>query len=123
MEHNGRSWGKEKQQLSNQSGRNCDDFFFICRSLRKALDQSAIFRPELAILLELYDAELQGEVLNVSSVGLRFGVPMATMLRHLQEMEENGMVLRSEHQTDRRVILVRIAPSQFMKLDKVFNPA
>lgn len=114
-------WSKEVQQIPERYDRDCDQFFSYCRSLRKSLGLSAILRPEIAILLELYDAELQGERLGISSLGLRFDIPLTTVLRHVTEMEKQGWVERGSHLQDKRVTLVRISSAMFGKLNHAFE--
>ncbi|WP_285713136.1 MarR family winged helix-turn-helix transcriptional regulator [Erythrobacter oryzae] len=84
------------------------------------MGQICILKPEVTILLELYEAEHSSIPIKTSIIGLAAGIPQTTSHRYLRFLEECGMVFRYPHLTDQRVSFVRLAPAFVAKLDRVF---
>ena len=89
-------------------------------AIAAAMDQICILKPEVAILLELYEAEHSSIPLKASIIGLAAGIPQTTSHRYLRFLEACGMVFRYPHLTDQRVNFVRLAPALVAKLDRIF---
>lgn len=89
-------------------------------AIASATDQFCVLKPEVAILLELYEAEHSSIPLKASVVGLASGIPQTTSIRYLRFLEACGMVLRYPHLTDQRVTFVRLSPALVTRLDAVF---
>lgn len=85
-----------------------------------ATDQFSILKPEVAILLELHEAEHQRVPIKSSAIGLTSGIPQTTANRYLKVLEDSGMIFRYRHLTDQRVTYVRLAPAIVAKLDRIF---
>jgi DNA-binding MarR family transcriptional regulator len=58
--------------------------------------------PAWDILLELYVAELRGQKLNASVLGIEAGIPQSTALRWLALLEKMGLARRSQDVFDKR---------------------
>jgi DNA-binding MarR family transcriptional regulator len=89
-------------------------------AIAAAMDQICILKPEVAILLELYEAEHSSIPIKASIIGLAAGIPQTTSHRYLRYLEECGMVFRYPHLTDQRVNFIRLAPALLAKLDRIF---
>lgn len=62
--------------------------------------------PFWDILLELFVADVEGRVMNISSLGLDAGIATTTVLRKISEMEAAGLVERRADPDDKRRMLV-----------------
>lgn len=74
----------------------------------KFFDSDLFFDPTWAILLDLYQSEMLGKQLSVTSICLGSGVPNTTALRYLRILEKREYILRVSDDTDRRRIFVRL---------------
>jgi DNA-binding MarR family transcriptional regulator len=81
------------------------------RHVRAALFPEKIFaQPAWDMLLELLECRLRGRRISVSGLYLAAGVPPATALRRLQEMEDAGLIARVSDPGDRRRQFVELTP-------------
>ena len=101
------------QQVSLQlteSGRqrSCNDEIKF-RERRNALFPSGYFNdPAWDILLDLYKAHCAGRTISTTGLGLGGGVPQTTMLRHLNQLVEDGLAIRVNDPRDRRRVFVEL---------------
>lgn len=67
-------------------------------------------RPEPAhcIMLDLAAAELRGERMKTSALGVAAGIPAATMLRHLQALLAAGLCERWASRSNARIAWVKL---------------
>jgi exosome complex RNA-binding protein Rrp42 (RNase PH superfamily) len=65
--------------------------------------------PAWEILLDLFVAKADGSRVSVSSACAASTAPHTTALRYLKALEENGMIKRSAHETDARIIYVTLS--------------
>ena len=78
------------------------------RIRRNELLGAPLFRdPAWDMLLELYVAHEQGRDISISSLCYASGVPASTALRHVQRLEEHGLVEREGDRSDNRRLFVR----------------
>jgi DNA-binding MarR family transcriptional regulator len=81
------------------------------RVRRNELFEVPLFRdPAWDMLLELFVASERGEGLTVTSLSHASGVPLTTALRHLQRMEEFGLIFREGDRKDNRLTVIRSTP-------------
>lgn len=73
-------------------------------------------------MLDLFEAQSRGGILRTTDVGLRYGVPNTTVLRHLDEMEAKNWIERNSDPSDRRVTNVQVVPRMFGRINAVFHP-
>jgi DNA-binding MarR family transcriptional regulator len=111
----------EAIQLHQGPPKSTIPFGDACKRLVEIFETMSIFKPEVAIIFELYEDEMNGVLTPVSSVGVKYGVKPTTMLRYLKQLEQRGWVVRSDYSSDRRIKFVRIAPMLRRQLDQVFN--
>ncbi|HKX91181.1 MAG TPA: MarR family transcriptional regulator [Sphingomicrobium sp.] len=82
---------------------------------RKA--RSRFFHPGLFgeaawdVLLVLYTSHQSGPRYSIGALATAADVPIATILRWLQTLEEQGLVRRTPHPNDRRSGLIHITPT------------
>lgn len=106
--------------LSPISMNTYKNFKAVIAAIASATDQICVLKPEVAILLELYEAEHTSVPIKASVIGLAAGIPQTTSIRYLRFLEVCGMVFRYPHLTDQRVNFVRLAPALVARLDRVF---
>jgi DNA-binding MarR family transcriptional regulator len=90
-------------------------------ALAAIMGQVCSLKPEMALLIELYEAEGEGKRLSASSLGLISGIPSTTTIRYVRYLEQQGWITRVPHEFDQRVVYIRLQPALVAQLDKVFR--
>ena len=54
------------------------------------------------MLLDLYESELRGEEVSLTSLGASSGMPLTSAIRRIHELEKEGMIARLADESDRR---------------------
>ena len=81
------------------------------RHVRATLFPERIFvQPAWDMLLELLECRLRRRRISVSGLYLAAGVPPATALRRMQDMEDAGLIVRVSDPDDRRRQFVELTP-------------
>lgn len=93
----------------------------INQAVAKALGLETCLKPEVSILLELYQAEKSGHKLTVTMLGLLDAIAPTTTLRYLALLEERGAIVRFPHEYDGRATYVRISSAAKAALDLAFR--
>jgi len=94
------------------------------RKLRAALFSEKLFaQPAWDMLLELLECHLRARRISVSSLYLAAGVPPATALRRINDMEAAGLIRRAYDPRDRRRQFVELTPRTRDKLANFFQDA
>lgn len=75
------------------------------------LADTLIADPSWFILLDLYVRRIEERPITVSAVCTGSGAPSTTALRHLQQLVQDGHVVRENARHDRRVVYVMLSPS------------
>lgn len=92
------------------------------RDLRAALFPEKLFaQPAWDMLLELLECQLRRRRISVSSLYLAAGVPPATALRRIQDMEDAGLIIRVSDPSDRRRQFVELTPQTQHQLQLFFR--
>jgi len=88
------------------------------RRLRKQYFNRDIFgEPAWEILLALYATEESGARLTMSKLAEWIEAPLTTVARWVKALEEQSLVGRVEHPTDRRIIFIRLLETGRKALD------
>lgn len=74
----------------------------------KFFDNDLFFDPSWEIMLDLYQSELLGKQVSVTSLCLASGVPSTTALRYLRILEERGYLTRVPDELDKRRSFVKL---------------
>lgn len=90
-------------------------------ALAAIIDQVCCLKPEMALLIELYEAEGEGRHLSASSLGLISGIAPTTTIRYVRYLEQQGWITRVAHEYDQRIVYIRLRPTMTAKLDEVFR--
>lgn len=64
--------------------------------------------PAWEILLALYIAEEAGARFTISTLAEWIGAPLSTVVRWVKTLEEDSLVGRVDHPTDRRTVFIRL---------------
>lgn len=92
------------------------------RHIRKQYFQSDIFgEPAWEILLALYIADDAGARPTMSKLAEWIDGPLTTVARWVKALEEQSLVGRAEHPTDRRIIFIRLLDAGRRALDDYFR--
>lgn len=73
--------------------------------------------PAWEILLALYIAEESGARFTTTKLAEWVGVPLSTVIRWVKTLEEQALVERTDHPTDRRVFFIRLLDKARKALD------
>lgn len=84
------------------------------RALRGKHFAASLFSdPAWDLLLELYALEREGQRASVSKLCVSAAVPATTVIRWIDKLSSDGLVVRSEDQLDRRRVWVSLSRSGF----------
>ena len=96
-------------------------FKAINTEIASLTSQVCALKPEISLLLEIYEAERQKLHIKASVIGLASGIPQTTSIRWLRHLEEQGWITRTRHETDQRVTYLHLSPWIFEQLDSIFR--
>lgn len=89
------------------------------RRLRhKYFDYNIFGEPCWDILLDLFIARIDGLRISVTSSCIASGVPLTTALRWLTVLEDRGLIIRSNDQTDKRRSWVELSDLGFKAMSE-----
>lgn len=92
------------------------------RRLREHFWPSDLFAdPAWDIMLDLYQAELSGVRVPVSSLCIAAAVPATTALRWIKTMEKEGLIVRRPDPHDGRRVFVELSAESTEKMTKFFE--
>lgn len=92
------------------------------RRARKRYFHRDIFgEPAWEILLTLYVTEQSGTRLTTSRLAEWIEAPLTTVLRWVKALEEQSLVGRADHPTDRRIIFISLLEPGRTALDNYFR--
>ncbi|MGL3822869.1 hypothetical protein [Sphingopyxis sp. R3-92] len=77
--------------------------------------------PAWDMMLDLYAAHYEGQVISVSSLCIAAAVPATTALRWIKTMVDDGRFLRSNDPFDGRRIIVMLSDDTRCRLDQYFD--
>lgn len=112
---------QQSRTCSPQDMKAFRSFKKVNSALAGIIDQICSLKPEMALLLELYEAEGKGKRLNASSLGLISGIAPTTTIRYVRFLEQQGWITRVPHETDNRVVFIRLRPALVALLDNLFR--
>jgi hypothetical protein len=72
--------------------------------------------PAWNIMLELYQAKVEGTPVSIKRACIAAKVPATTALRRLTELEAAGMVEKKADGSDKRRLLVELTPSAYARM-------
>lgn len=92
------------------------------RRTRSSLFPTELFSdPCWEMLLDLYDAQLAGAEVTVTSLGAASGVPLTTALRRMDELQRHNLIVRGEDAGDKRRTIIRLSESGLLAVDTFFD--
>lgn len=81
-----------------------------------------IFRdPAWDMLLDLYAHDGLNGAMMISALCMGSGVPQTTALRHIYRLEQLGLVECTDHPTDQRRTMVRLAPHMRARIEQLLG--
>ena len=92
------------------------------RRTRSSLFPTELFSdPCWEMLLDLYDAQLTGAEVTVTSLGAASGVPLTTALRRMDELQRHNLIERSDDAGDRRRTIIRLSEPGLRAVETFFD--
>lgn len=95
-----------------------EDLRSLDASLSSALGLNSCLKPEVALMLELYEADREGRAMTVSVMGLINQIAPTTTLRYLEALQSKGAVRRVAHESDNRITYVELTESARAAIDQ-----
>jgi DNA-binding MarR family transcriptional regulator len=77
--------------------------------------------PAWDMLLDLYAARIEGQVVSVSSLCIAASVPATTALRWIKTMTDAGLFVRSADDRDGRRIFIGLSDAAFARMSEYFE--
>ena len=88
------------------------------RRARKSFFRRDLFgEPAWEIILALYVAEEMAGRLTISKLAEEVEAPLSTVIRWVKTLEEESLVVRVDHPTDRRTVFIRLLEKGRKALD------
>jgi CheY-like chemotaxis protein/DNA-binding MarR family transcriptional regulator len=97
------------------------DFKAMRRSRRSLFPSELFSDPCWEMLLDLYDAQLAGAEVTVTSLGAASGVPLTTALRRMDELQQHNLIVRGDDAGDKRRTIIRLTESGLHAIDTFFD--
>jgi len=92
------------------------------RLVREQYFQRDLFgEPAWEILLALYAIDDSGARFTISKLAECINAPLSTVVRWVKTLEEQSLVSRVDHPTDRRIIFVRLLDKGRKAMDDYLN--
>ena len=73
------------------------------------------------MLLDLYDGQLAGQEVTVTSLGAASGAPLTTALRRMDSLQKYGLIDRLEDAQDKRRTIVRLSKHGLEAVEHFFD--
>ncbi|MEM1050774.1 MAG: hypothetical protein AAGI28_01635 [Pseudomonadota bacterium] len=112
-----KSGDSDRSAPSKLKGAELDRFRVLDAALAEALDVNSCLKPEVALMLELYEADKAGKAMTVSVLGLIDGIAPTTTLRYLEMLQKKGLATRVAHESDNRMSYVELTDSARAAMD------
>jgi hypothetical protein len=84
-------------------------------------DGNLFGEPAWEIMLDLFIATAEGKPISVSSACIGSAGPSTTALRYLTAMDEQLLIERFKHETDSRVMNVRLSDAAMKKMGAILS--
>lgn len=73
------------------------------------------------MLLELYLAVLEKRRESITSLCVASGVPSTTALRYIQQLTDDGLLVRANDEYDRRRVFVSLSAEGLARMDQLLT--
>lgn len=92
------------------------------RKVRSKYFPSELFSdPCWEMLLDLYDGQLGGQDVTVTSLGAASGASLTTALRRMDALQSHGLIERAEDPEDKRRTIVRLSRAGLDAVERFFD--
>ncbi len=92
------------------------------RKVRSRYFPSQLFSdPCWEMLLDLYDGQLAGQDVTVTSLGAASGASLTTALRRMDALQSHGLIERREDPEDKRRTIVRLSAAGLDAVEQFFD--
>ena len=121
MDHpSGSSCGHESEDRNGAEARLAE-LRRLDVSLSTALGLNSCLKPEVALMLELYEAEREGRAMTVSVMGLIDRIAPTTTLRYLEALQSKGAIRRVAHESDNRITYIELTDTARAAIDQALG--
>jgi CheY-like chemotaxis protein len=92
------------------------------RKVRSKYFPSELFSdPCWEMLLDLYDGQLAGQDVTVTSLGAASGASLTTALRRMDALQSHGLIERTEDPDDKRRTIIRLSKTGLEAVERFFD--
>lgn len=100
------------------------DIEIAIRSIRRSYFPRTYFSDGLwDILLELHAADRDKGAIAITNIGLEVGIPLATAIRYIKRLEQDGFVVRDPDPQDKRRFFISLTKAGRALMNDVFEEA
>lgn len=103
------------------AARSARELYSLRRRRDSLFDNTLFGEPSWDIMLDLYEADLMGKPISVTSACIAAAVPQTTALRWLNILIDRGHVERYPDPRDARRSFLRLTSTARTKLDMIFS--
>ena len=121
VQASGTSCARQGESRSGAADTKLHDLRQLDVSLSAMLGLNSCLKPEVALMLELYEAERAGRAMTVSVMGLIDRIAPTTTLRYLEALQSKGAIRRVAHESDNRVTYVRLTQAAKAAIDQALD--
>jgi CheY-like chemotaxis protein/DNA-binding MarR family transcriptional regulator len=110
------------EQAESERKRSALNQLRTIRKVRSKHFPSELFSdPCWEMLLDLYDAQLSGAEVTVTSLGAASGVPPTTALRRMETLQGHGLIERQSDSADKRRTIIRLTDQGLQAVEQFFE--
>lgn len=116
-----------RQMGGDEASRNRDQAKRVRRLIRQRRTRERFFPADLFadpawdMLLDLFAARLEGQVVSVSSLCIASAVPATTALRWIKTLTDAGLFLRKADERDGRRIFIAMSDQAYSAMERYFE--
>lgn len=117
----------DRGKLSTSQGNLAEairDIEVAIRSIRRSYFPQTYFSDGIwDILLELHAAHRDKGAIAITNIGLEVGIPLATAIRYIKRLEQDGFVVREPDPQDKRRFFISLTKAGRALMNDVFEEA
>jgi len=104
-----------------QMSAELDYFRKMEAQIASALSVSTSLKPEVALLLEIYEADRAGKALTEAMLGLVVSIPDSSLVRYVEQLIKEGAVRKQPNPAHDGLEVLHLSPEVELVLGKAFQ--
>lgn len=116
-----REWPRDPSETAREKARRVRTEIRRRRSREQFFPSDLFADPAWDMLLDLYAARLEGQMVSVSSLCIAASVPATTALRWIKTLTDSGLFEREADEKDGRRIFIAMSDKAFSSMERYFE--